>query len=656
MRRFFPAGFGRFLLFFFAASVASFASLASVAIPLYAADSASLQFTVPFPDPAMAGEEVSFQVLAVNSGSQVWPKGSYFWSAEIYDVDYNFAAKTEEISPQEDIQPGAVAAAILKFNIPENYLGKRLYRIFLSKDGKRLIESEYKLFQITEKKIKEEAPPPPEKYKIGGDISVTYKNSNLRQWKDHSGATTANIIGKVAESSFLFNAYLLHKNARLIDPYIILLNYYAPWGIIGAGDLSPSVSPLSVQGQGMRGGTLEQQKGRFGWIVFGGKTVNAQPGSLTTNGRYERQMYGVKGTVNLRQNLKISSNYVLSSDNMHSLNTNPASDNYTGPGLTPQKNPVYGASMGWEPFNRFSLTSDYQVSQFYPDVVSNVAARKGSAWRGEARWDGRIIKAKTSMQRTDPEFAAFSSPMAVADRMTVDWSLSVYPVKWLSFSALMNRYKDNLDNDPAKVATTQNQMTFANSIMAPTRTVFNVSYSVNSAVGNPSAVQNNQTDTIGFGLSQPFKSHNINAGYQMTKFTDKNKLAHDIDSAMMSLSAVLNPFKNFSCSMGAVMSISKDIIDSRENRSNSYTASFSRQMPKRRMAVQVWGTYSSNQTGVSITPSEAGVMAVNTELAWAKSDQSTLTFGVGRNESSDTGNPSRNFREITVTMRYGYSF
>ena len=158
------------------------------------------------------------------------------------------------------------------------------------------------------------------------------------------------------------------------------------------------------------------------------------------------------------------------------------------------------------------------------------------------------------------------------------------------------------------------------------------------------------------GITQPFSGHNVSLGYQSSKFTDLNKLSHDLNSSMMSLSAVINPSPVFSFSVSAVNSTTKDIVDSSQNKSGSYSGSFSYSMPARHMAVQCWATSGSGKNDSSISPSDTKSMTTNGELTWAKSEQSTLTFGVGRNNITDNIYIARTYSELTAMIRYGYSF
>ena len=146
-----------------------------------ASDQASLQFTVPAPDPVQAGENLSIQALAVNTGSSQWAAGSYYWVAEVYDVEYRFLTRTQQLSPTDNVPPGGVAAVTLPFLVPVTATGRRFYRVYLVKDNQQLLESDYKAFSIVEKVI----PPTPEAvdYRVEGNVTVSLKDSSLGRWK-----------------------------------------------------------------------------------------------------------------------------------------------------------------------------------------------------------------------------------------------------------------------------------------------------------------------------------------------------------------------------------------------------------------------------------------------------------------------------------------
>ncbi|MEK7656197.1 MAG: hypothetical protein AAB412_00425, partial [Elusimicrobiota bacterium] len=484
------------------------------AVQAWAGDSASLQFTVPAPDPVQAGETLAIQALAVNTGTDQWPIGSYYWVAEIYDLEYKMLARTDQVSPQETIPPGAVAAVSLPFFVPDTAVGRRLYRIFLVKDSKNLLTSDYKPFQIVEKPL----PPTPEvqDYRMEGNVTLAFKNSSRDKWRRPGGATTINTVGKVKDSSYLFNAYLLHEAGKVVDPFIIVLNYYAPWGTIYAGDVSPSLSPLSVAGQGMRGAMLEQRKERFSWTLAGGQTITSQAGTAATNGRYARSMYAAKGAYSLADSLTTSVNAFLSADEIGSLSSDPKSNDFRGPSLLPQKNTGYGAGLAWTPAAKTVLSADYENTGYQADAGK--PGVKDSAWKGEFRWERRLFKLRTFVQRAGPRFVSFGAPSVVGDRMTYDAAVSLFPLPSYTLSLGGNQYQDNLASDPSRVTTTQRLVTVGNALQLPTGTGLGFNLSLNTARGKPATALDNQTTTMGLGVSQALGRHSASLGAQMSQF------------------------------------------------------------------------------------------------------------------------------------------
>jgi hypothetical protein len=371
------------------------AALAVLPLSARAIDSASLQFTVPAPDPAQAGDIISFQVLAVNSGTNQWSAGSYYWVAEVYDLEYHMIARTEQVSPPAAVLPGAVAAISLTFHIPETMYGRRLYRVFLVKDSKTLIESDYKGFQIVEKPI----PPPPEvvTYHMEGNVTSSFKYESNGGGKNVNGATSFNTVGKIKDNSYLINLYILHHQGNVFDPFIIVGNFYAPWGTIYGGDISPNLAPLGVSGQGMRGVMLEQKKGIWDWDVLGGRTITSQAGTATTNGRYQRSLYAGKLGVAPTGKAKVNANYFLSSDEQGSLSADPNSNNFRGPTLLAQKNSGYGLDVGWEPVPKLKFLGAYQKNSYWAD--SSAAPVADKAERAEFSVERRLFRLRTYVQQ-----------------------------------------------------------------------------------------------------------------------------------------------------------------------------------------------------------------------------------------------------------------
>jgi hypothetical protein len=623
-----------------------------LAAPAFSQDNASLQFTVAAPDPVMAGDEVRLQTLVVNTGARAWLKGTYYWAGEIYTMEgenRKFLAQTETVSPAEDVPSGGAHGVQIPFTVPETLQGRRLlYRLFLVKDGRRILETDYKGFQVIEKEFR---PPPPQDFKIGGDVTFSYKNSSGDGWDNHQGITSANIVGKVKQSSFLFNTYIVHTYHRPITPTIVLLNYYAPWGTLSVGDISPSLTPLSLDGQGMRGVSFERARGRFSVTALIGRIVAPLEPGPSSGGRFARYSGGFKAGWQFTPNLKIAADAVLSRDDEHSITIST-----TALTIKPQQSAVYGLNAEWRFLGNFTLNSDYQLSAYRADLNAAGAAAAGNAWKQEVKYKGGLLTARTAVSRIDPKFSSFASPSVIADRLVLDGELGLFPADWTTFTVGYNKYSDNLAKDPSKTTTDQAQTTVGNTLRFPTQTMLNTSLMTTTAKGKPAAVQDNKTNTVNVSVTQPLKAHTLSLGYQLSTFTDNTRLSHDLDSALISFNGSFRLTPKLSMSAGLVNSSTKDKIDSTTGKNNSATANFSYSMPRRSMAFQFWTTVSATKNDSRISPADYGSVSLNLETVWVKSQASRFTFGIGALSKTDKLNPAADSSEVSILTRYNYSF
>jgi hypothetical protein len=635
------------------ARAAAAAVLAGVlgAAPAAALDAASLQFTVPAPDPVQAGETLALQALAVNTGDAQWTAGSYYWVGEVYDLDYKLAARTTQISPRENVAPGGVAAISLPFNVPETAFGRRLYRVFLVVNNKTLLQSEYKGFSIIEKPI----PPPPEvvSYHIEGNVTVSVRDTSRNKWKDATGTTNFNTVGKLKQSSYLVNMYVLHKRGNVFDPVIIQANYYAPWGTVYGGDIQPSLGPLAVSGQGMRGLMLEQKKGKVDWNLLGGQTVESQAGTAQTNGRYARSLYAGKLGLQLFEPLKVNANYFLSADEVGSLSSDPRSNNFRGPNLAAQKNSGYGLDFLLEPAHRLKLVAAWQNNTYHADLRN--PAVKDTAIRGEASFERALGKVRLYMQRAGADFVAFGNPGIVGDRLTYNLAVNLYPAKWYSFSLMGDQFKDNLRNDPRRTTTTQRVVSMGHSLQLPSRTSVSLSASLNTAKGQPSTALNNRTTTMGLSVGQVLGKHSVSLSGQSSQFRDANKLAHDLDTQTIGFSSSWRLPRSWSANFGATVSNTKDKSDGSKRTSQTVGPGLSVPL-NRRWTSQYWGSYTATKNTSTTAPADNKLLSVNSEYTLTASPQVGMTFGVGGNQSKDKINKANEYKELVLSMRYSYSF
>jgi len=619
--------------------------------PASAESSASLQFTVAAPDPVMAGDQILMQTLVVNTGNVAWTKGSYYWVAEIYDLQgetKKFIAQTEPLTPAETVPPGTAHGVQIPYVVPEMFSGHRLlYRAFLVMDGKRLLETEYKGFQVIEKEYK---PPPEQDVQVGGDVTLTYKNSSPDGWSNSQGITAANIVGKIKHSSFIFNAYLIHSYHRPLNANMIFLNFYAPWGTLSLGDVSPTLTPLSMDGQGMRGASFERTKDKVSWLVLAGRIVASEEPTLTSAGRFSRYTGGMKVSYQTAPNLKITIDSSLSRDDEYSITQDTRAVL-----LVPQQSFLYGAMYEWKASRRIFLTGDFQSSQYKADINSGDVAN-GTAWKQELRWKGRAATARAAYSVVGTKFKSFASPSVVPDRKMLDADASLPVASWSSFSAAYNTYTDNLENDPAKDTTLHTQTSLTNTSRVLGGTVMSASLMMNTALGKQASVQDNKTTTLSFSVLRPFKANTLSASVQQTAFKDNTGLSNDLDTRLFSLSGSFKLSKKLSASAGGVKSDTKDKVASTTAQNNTLNGSLTYARPGGSVAYQLWSTLSSGKNDSVISPADYSTLTANFETIWMKSKSSKLTFGIGAITRSDKINPASDGTDLNFLTRYNYSF
>ena len=620
-------------------------------VSAYANGTASLQFTVAAPDPVMAGDEIMFQTLVVNTGATTWTAGRYYWVAEVYTMEgeeKKFVAQTDPLSPPDTVPPGAAHGVQIPFLVPEMFSGRRLlYRAFLVADGKRILETDYKGFQVIEREFK---PPPEQDMRLGGDISFTYKNSSPDGWDNHQGITSANIVGKVKQSSFLFNTYLVHNYHRPITPNLIFLNYYAPWGTLSLGDVSPSLTSLSMENQGMRGAAFERSKDKISWTALLGRIISPEEPTLTTSGRFSRYAGGLKVSYQARPNLRVSVDSVLSRDDAYSITQDTRASV-----ILPQQSFVYGAMAEWRINPKLSYMGDMQASAYKADIDSP-EVKNGTAWKQELKWRGKVISARAAYSRVGAKFVSFASPSVIADRSTLDAEAGIPLADWSSLALSYNTYTDNLENDPAKTTTKQTQSSLSNTTRVFSGTMLTASYMTNTALGKPATVQDNKTTTLSFSILQPVGVHNLNGSFQTSAFTDNTGYSPDLDTSLISLSGSFKVSSRMSASAGFVNSNTKDKVNSSTARNNTVNANVAYAMPGRSLAFQCWTAMSSGTNDSPTQPSETGTLSVNFETIWLRSRSSKITFGAGMLSKTDKYNPAIEGTDLTLMTRYNYSF
>jgi hypothetical protein len=616
---------------------------------VHGADTGQFQLIIAAPDPVVAGERVQFQVIAVNQGTEIWDPRRLYLQAEVYDADKKYRGRADRFRPATAVNPGESLLANLVFEVPVDYAGKYFYRIFLVHNDQRIIESDFRSFQVRERPLVPAKPPP---VALGGNIVASYKNETGPN--DYVGNLSVNLVGRMKERSFLFNTYTFHDRTDSLDVYTVLLNYYGPWMTTGVGDISPTFSPLSLYGQGMRGGMTEGRFGAggsvgWGFKLVGARTVESQEGTATTDGVFRRMLYGGQGELYLPGRVTLRGNYVSGSDVEDSVEV-------TGPTQTPADDRVSGGGATWELWPGVKLEGDYQTSAFKADEKSTAPAVMDSAWRGGLGLEFSKLIFSGYVQRTGTDFVSFGAPNATRDRFTYDGTLSVYPVSWVSLYGSFNRYRDNLEDDPSQVTTTQQIVNGGLTFTLPTQTSLNTGYSVNTAVGDPRTAQDNETVTFSYGATQGWRGQSLSATFQTSEFTDKTRTSNDLLTNTIGGALNLSRGTRLSASLGATVSSTEDQVDRSVQETRSYSVSMSAELVRNLLYSQIWGTLTATNDNDVVNRADREDTSANIELTYQLKATLALTLGAYRNATEDAVTSANDVTANGGNVRISYSF
>lgn len=623
---------------------------------LRAADAGKVQLAVAAPDPVVAGEEITFQVIAVNIGSNKWPAGQYYVEAEVYDAQKSFVAKATQIKGTATVDPGAANLFYIPFSVPSGFVGTYFYRVFVVYNEQRVVESEYYQFNVIPLPV---TPPKPSKFKMGGNAVISYRQSSKYEWKDYTGNINLNLVGQMMEHAVLFNMYTFHtpKSTSAAEGvnneiYTILFNYYGDNWNLGLGDVLPAFSQLSLYGTGMRGGMIDGKNGLLGYGAVFARTQKPVEGSDVTDGTFERWLMGGRASVDVYDGITVGANYVGSYDREDSLSV-------PGPTIRPASNYVSGGIIQWNPVDTFGIEAEYQSSQYIFDMRKATTSVSDYAYRGALKLTPGKFSMRVNYQVTQPNFYAFGSPGATRDRQSIDFTAGYLFFNRLNLATGLSRFKDNLLADPNKVTTTQSiysgGLAYAPPAPWPSPSV---NYSMNEAVGDPLTAQNNNTKTMTFGVVGKAGIVNLGLTLQQSAFRDLTKTSDDLDTNTAGFSANASFGTRMSVNLGTTMTNTKNLVKEINNQAPAYSLSMNMQLVPDKLTTQVWGTYITRKNdavaaGDMIDRKET---TGNAELSWLVGSDLTWSLGGSYSQILDEVTADNNYIEHGANTRLSYSF
>ncbi|MFH1378778.1 MAG: hypothetical protein ABII23_00745 [bacterium] len=615
-----------------------------VAVSAMCADIANLQLVVASPDPVQAGTDVNFQVILVNAGSEMWDAKTYSVEAELYDLSKTYLHKSDRIQGERAVNPGGKSLIYVQLSIPEYFSGIYYYRIYIMRGTTRVYTGKLTPLRVNPLPI---LPPKPPAVKLGGNSIFSYRSDSSNDWNDYTGNVSVNLVGRVLGRSILFNLYTIHDQDDAIDIYTILFNYYGGNVRIALGDILPEFSELSMYGTGMRGVSWENQAGNFKTTLIGARLIESAEGTSTTDGVYRRMLYGGEEEISLPWKITGKLHMLGGSDVESSVDI-------AGPTLVPEKDTVYGGALVWNGFSFLTIKGQYASSSWVENTLSTAAALSDSAYRSDIEIETDYWTMSSYYQRTGPDFKSFGAPEANADRITLNMTNDVYLFDFWTLSAGYNKFFDDLDDDPNIVRTTQEITNGGTSLNFRTGTGISGSYSLNAVFGELRDIQDNETKTMTYGLSQSVWGQSIAVNTQTSEFRDKVNPDSDLDTMTNSFNINCVIGSKFSGSLGVSLSENKDIFDSSEESNNSYSLSINQIIMRDTLTMQLWGT-NTLKSDTDKTEDSVEVEG-NIEFTYVWKKNVSVTLGGSSKSFNDEIDPSVNTHETGANMRVNYSF
>ncbi len=618
---------------------------------LICAPSGSIQLAIASPDPVIAGEKLTFQVIALNTSAEAWNGNDYSVEVEIYDAARNYVNKTDRMTGRITVSPGETNLVYVPFTVPTLFGGEYFYKVSVTIKQQRVIVSEYYGFSVIPLA---QAPQAPSPITVGGNAILSWKQS-LRKYdvdgssRDYNGSFNLNLVGKAYETPVSLNLYALYDKADQWSLDNFLLNYYGRTFSAAAGDIQPAFNSLVLYGAGVRGLNVTAAKKSFSVSAIGAESANSVEGTASTNGTYTRYLWGgeVKQCADL-MNACLAASYAASKDDKNSLD-NP------GPSLAAVKNNVAGASAYLEFFDRLGVKGEYAKSEYWEDISS------GSVDDSGIKATASIINlsnfALTGVySRFNPNFNSLGSPSSTRDKESYEVSTNYSIPNWSSVSVYMNKYSDNLDKDPNRTTSTQNIGSASVSLQRPRFPILTLGYSLNQAIGSPRSALNNETLTPSLSIAHIFGNTSASASVQRSKFTDKTNISDNLrtDSGNLGFSTRFGADVSFTA--GATFSKVFNLDSSTSTMTGSYSASMNvGNIIPRKLSSALWGSYTKSKD----TPKQSTDMRTvsgTAELTYNIKQDLSATLGYTYTSNKDNFTQTQTYEENSGNIRFSMSF
>jgi len=546
--------------------VHAFLSVFFLAGITYAQLPAQIQLAVAAPDPAKAGENITFQVILLNMETVKWVKADVTCRIELFDSGGKYIQKTPAENISADIPPGGSTLLLITYGIPTSYTGRYRYRVMLYKKGQNILTSDFYDFNVKASAVAEKQVRP---VFLNGNVSLSYKNS---QRSGYQGSLATNLLGRIYGKTLIFNSNAYSTKDDSFELDMLFLSFFSDRYKLSAGDVMPDFSPLSIYSLTGRGANLNYRSDHADFSGCYIRTQEASDGSDSVNGVYARYTGGMSAKVKLPAAFGLKVSGVTTYDSESSVN-NP------GPSNQAAENTVVSSELQWS-CSFLNVQGEYAQSarqeNFYNPSAQTYgvsASTSGTAYRFEMRAYRKTFDIRGKYQRVEPDFLNLASPGIYPDRAGIDTSFNYYPVAFLRLNCGYQATEDNLDNDPDVVTTDQTIVQYGVQLTPAGLPGISAASSINKVEGSSSTVLNNETAGLNGGINYCFNNQVLSANFSRSQFRNFASTAtgQDLNTNGFSVTYSGKIFAAVSVDLGYNVNNTKNLVDSSEDEITSFS-------------------------------------------------------------------------------------
>ncbi len=447
---------------------------------ILAENSAMFRIITTIPAPAEAGKEIVFEVGITNTGIETWVSGEYSLFIKIYDANKNYLTETDKIRQFKDTAPGEVLTANISFDVPVDYSGTYHYSVGIEFEKEGLL-SHYFILKILL------FVPVPEVKKWTGNVQIGYQDAQAVE-----SATSLNlrVVNLLPQGSYL-RLSTSGQSTLTTDPKLskFLMSYHSKKLDISAGDFTSALSPLTLNRS--TGVKLESRLGRISLVGLVGSSQKT----------FEGDLYGLRGSANLTDNLELATNYVQGNKGQNSAASLEAE--FT---LSPE----------------ITLSGEYGWSS-YEEEETESKTKRGNAFRVGASVYSEKLSLDGSYERTGDNFFSVTNTTLLNGQEEYDVSLDYSFTDYINGMLYYNQYNEHLSEqgDIFRYSLADASLSFS----FPKLPSLTLSYDIfeNFSSDDSEVVINDTADTFTIGLSYPIKKVRLSVSHSRSDYKDRTE-------------------------------------------------------------------------------------------------------------------------------------